>query len=72
MNCRRISFVCVRKVTSGSSASGLTSAERLERKPSSGDLNQNPQIALADMIQGINALAEIKERTGMDKPTVIT
>ena len=40
--------------------------------PSTGDLNQDPQVALADMISGINALAEIQERTGMARPTVIT
>ena len=40
--------------------------------PSSGDLNQDPQVALADMISAINDLAEIKQRTGMDQPTVIT
>ena len=37
-----------------------------------GDLNQNPQIALADMIKAIDDLAEISKRTGMDQPTVIT
>ena len=58
---------------SGTGTKGATIRVYLESYvPSSGDLNQNPQIALADMIQGINALAEIKERTGMDKPTVIT
>ena len=58
---------------SGTGTKGATIRVYLESyMPSSGDLNQNPQIALADMIQGINALAEIKERTGMDKPTVIT
>ena len=40
--------------------------------PSSGDLNQDPQVALADMISAINDLAEIKQRTGMDQPAVIT
>jgi phosphoglucomutase len=32
----------------------------------------DPQVALADMITAINDLAEIKKRTGMDQPTVIT
>ena len=40
--------------------------------PNTGDLNQDPQVALADMISAINDLAEIKQRTGMDQPTVIT
>jgi phosphoglucomutase len=40
--------------------------------PTTGDLDQDPQIALGDMIQAINQLAEITERTGMDRPTVIT
>ena len=39
---------------------------------SSGYLNQDPQVALAGMISAINNLAEIKQRTGMDQPTVIT
>ena len=43
-----------------------------ELLPSSGDLNQDPQVALAGMISAINDLAEIKQRTGMDQPTVIT
>ena len=30
------------------------------------------QVALAEMISNINALAEIQQRTGMDRPTVIT
>ena len=37
-----------------------------------GDLAQDPQVALGDMIQAINQLAEITERTGMERPTVIT
>ena len=32
--------------------------------PSSGDLDQDPQVALAEMISAINDLAEIKQRTG--------
>ena len=40
--------------------------------PTGGNLNQDPQIALADMISAINSLAEIPQRTGMDRPTVIT
>jgi len=40
--------------------------------PPSGDLGQDPQVALADLINAIDALAEIKLRTGMAQPTVIT
>ncbi|MBL6802495.1 MAG: alpha-D-glucose phosphate-specific phosphoglucomutase [Synechococcus sp. BS307-5m-G38] len=58
---------------SGTGTKGATIRVYLESyMPSSGDLNQDPQIALADMISGINALAEIQARTGMDRPTVIT
>ena len=58
---------------SGTGTQGATIRVYLESYvPSSGDLNQDPQIALADMISGINNLAEIKERTGMERPTVIT
>ena len=58
---------------SGTGTKGATIRVYLESYvPSTGDLNQDPQIALADMISGINALAEIQERTGMDRPTVIT
>jgi phosphoglucomutase len=37
-----------------------------------GDLNQDPQAALGDLITAIDALAEIRGRTGMERPTVIT
>jgi phosphoglucomutase len=37
-----------------------------------GDLNQDPQLALADLISAIDGLAEIRGRTGMARPTVIT
>jgi phosphoglucomutase len=37
-----------------------------------GDLDQNPQQALGDLITAIDALAEIRGRTGMERPTVIT
>ena len=58
---------------SGTGTKGATIRVYLESYvPSTGDLNQDPQIALADMISGINALAEIQERTGMNRPTVIT
>ena len=58
---------------SGTGTKGATIRVYLESYvPSSGDLNQDPQVALADMIKAINDLAEIKQRTGMDQPTVIT
>jgi phosphoglucomutase len=58
---------------SGTGTKGATIRIYLESYvPSSGDLNQDPQVALADMISAINELAEIKQRTGMDRPTVIT
>ena len=58
---------------SGTGTKGATIRVYLESYvPSSGDLNQDPQAALADMINAINDLAEIKQRTGMDQPTVIT
>jgi phosphoglucomutase len=58
---------------SGTGTKGATIRVYLESYvPSSGDLNQDPQLALGDMISSINDLAEIKQRTGMDRPTVIT
>ncbi|WP_413441290.1 alpha-D-glucose phosphate-specific phosphoglucomutase [Synechococcus sp. MIT S1220] len=58
---------------SGTGTKGATIRVYLESYvPNSGDLNQDPQVALADMISAINDLAEIKQRTGMDRPTVIT
>ena len=58
---------------SGTGTKGATLRVYLESYvPSSGDLDQDPQIALGNMIQAINQLAEITERTGMDRPTVIT
>ena len=58
---------------SGTGTKGATIRIYLESYvPSSGDLNQDPQVALADMISAINDLAEIKQRTSMDQPTVIT
>jgi phosphoglucomutase len=40
--------------------------------PSGGNLAQDPQAALADLISAADGLAEIRNRTGMDRPTVIT
>ena len=58
---------------SGTGTKGATIRVYLESYvPSSGDLNQDPQVALGEMIRAINALAEIEQRTGMKQPTVIT
>jgi len=58
---------------SGTGTQGATLRVYLESyPPPSGDLNQDPQAALGDLISAIDALAEIKTRTGMNKPTVIT
>jgi phosphoglucomutase len=58
---------------SGTGTQGATLRVYLESfVPPSGDLGQDPQIALGDLISAIDALAEIKVRTGMERPTVIT
>ena len=58
---------------SGTGTKGATIRVYLESYvPSTGDLHQDPQIALAEMISSINSVAEIQQRTGMDRPTVIT
>ncbi|MEA5414991.1 alpha-D-glucose phosphate-specific phosphoglucomutase [Synechococcus sp. BA-132 BA5] len=58
---------------SGTGTKGATLRVYLESfVPSSGDLNLNPQLALKDLIDAIDALAEIRVRTGMEQPTVIT
>ncbi len=58
---------------SGTGTQGATLRVYLESYvPPSGNLNQDPQQALADLINSIDQLAEIKTRTGMDRPTVIT
>ncbi len=58
---------------SGTGTQGATLRVYLESYvPPSGDLNQDPQAALGAMISAIDDLAEIRSRTGMDKPTVIT
>jgi phosphoglucomutase len=58
---------------SGTGTQGATLRVYLESYvPPSGDLHQNPQAALGDLISAIDQLAEIKTRTGMNKPTVIT
>ena len=58
---------------SGTGTQGATLRVYLERYvPNSGNLHQDPQAALSDLISAIEALAEIRERTGMERPTVIT
>ena len=58
---------------SGTGTQGATLRVYLESYvPPSGDLDQDPQRALGDLISAIDALAEIKVRTGMEHPTVIT
>jgi phosphoglucomutase len=58
---------------SGTGTQGATLRVYLESYvPPSGNLNQDPQQALADLISSIDQLAEIKTRTGMELPTVIT
>jgi phosphoglucomutase len=58
---------------SGTGTQGATLRVYLESYvPPSGDLGQDPQVALGDLISAIDALAEIKARTGMERPTVIT
>ena len=58
---------------SGTGTKGATIRVYLESYvPKTGDLNQDPQVALGEMIRAINALAEIEQRTGMKTPTVIT
>ena len=58
---------------SGTGTQGATLRVYLESyvQPS-GNLSQDPQIALGELITAIDGLAEIKTRTGMDRPTVIT
>ncbi|MFN9610590.1 MAG: alpha-D-glucose phosphate-specific phosphoglucomutase [bacterium] len=58
---------------SGTGTQGATLRVYLESYvPPEGNLHQDPQQALADLIGAIDALAEIRERTGMERPTVIT
>ena len=58
---------------SGTGTKGTTVRVYLESYVASdGNINQDPQVALADMISDINTLAEIKKRTRMSCPTVIT
>jgi phosphoglucomutase len=58
---------------SGTGTQGATLRVYLESYVApDGDLDQDPQVALADLITAIDDLAEIKTRTGMARPTVIT
>ncbi|SBO44748.1 alpha-D-glucose phosphate-specific phosphoglucomutase [Cyanobium sp. NIES-981] len=58
---------------SGTGTQGATLRVYLESYvPASGDLGQDPQAALGDLIGAIDVLAEIRSRTGMERPTVIT
>jgi phosphoglucomutase len=58
---------------SGTGTQGATLRVYLESYvPPSGALAQDPQAALGDLIRAIDELAEIKARTGMERPTVIT
>ena len=58
---------------SGTGTQGATLRVYLESYvPPAGNLNQDPQAALGHLISAIDGLAEIKTRTGMDRPTVIT
>ncbi|MFM2123090.1 MAG: hypothetical protein RLZZ589_1527 [Cyanobacteriota bacterium] len=58
---------------SGTGTQGATLRVYLESYvPPSGNLAQDPQQALGALITAIDGLAEIKARTGMDRPTVIT
>jgi phosphoglucomutase len=58
---------------SGTGTQGATLRVYLESYvPPSGNLAQDPQMALGELISAIDGLAEIKTRTGMQRPTVIT
>jgi phosphoglucomutase len=58
---------------SGTGTQGATLRLYLESYvPPNGNLAQDPQQALGALISAIDGLAEIKTRTGMDRPTVIT
>ncbi len=58
---------------SGTGTKGATLRIYLERyEHSNGNLRQHSQKALEPLIIGIDALAEITQRTGLERPTVIT
>ena len=58
---------------SGTGTQGATLRVYLERFEPSADLHDvDTQVALADMIQLADTLGEIRQRTGWERPTVIT
>jgi phosphoglucomutase len=58
---------------SGTGTQGATLRVYLESYVApGGNLAQDPQSALGEMITAIDQLAEIRTRTGMERPTVIT
>ncbi len=58
---------------SGTGTKGSTLRLYFEKSsPSSGKLDLNPQIALQDLIVGLDDLLNISKLTKMDRPTVIT
>ncbi|MEB3320889.1 MAG: alpha-D-glucose phosphate-specific phosphoglucomutase [Cyanobium sp.] len=58
---------------SGTGTQGATLRVYLESYVGpTGNLEQDPQAALGDLIDAIDAIAEIRLRTGMNRPTVIT
>ena len=58
---------------SGTGTQGATLRVYLESYvPPTGNLSQDPQLALGELITAIDQLAEIRSRTGMERPTVIT
>ena len=58
---------------SGTGTQGATLRVYLESYVApGGELAQDPQQALGDLITAIDNLAEIRQRTGMERPTVIT
>lgn len=58
---------------SGTGTQGATLRVYLESYVApGGNLAQDPQSALGEMITAIDQLAEIRTRTGMEQPTVIT
>ena len=58
---------------SGTGTQGATLRVYLESYvPPGGNLDQDPQAALGDLIKAIDQLAEIRSRSGMERPTVIT
>ena len=58
---------------SGTGTKGATLRIYLEKYiPKEGDLNQDSQKVLSEMINDFKNLADISQKTGMSQPTVIT